>query len=61
MQERLSCPVRFEQKLPAPMARALDQAAQQQMTTRAGYVRAAILDQLRRDGIDPAQFAGATA
>jgi hypothetical protein len=59
MQERLSCPVRFEQKLPAPLARALDQAAQQQMTTRAGYVRAAILDRLKRDGIDPAQIASA--
>jgi hypothetical protein len=59
VQERLSCPVRFEQKLPAPLARALDEAAQQQMTTRAGYVRAAILNQLRSEGIDAAQFASA--
>ena len=59
MQERLSCPVRFEQKLPEPLARALDQAAQQQMTSRASYVRAAILDRLKRDGIDPAQIASA--
>ena len=48
MQERLSCPVRFEQKLPEQLARALDHAAQQHMTSRAGYVRAAILDRFKR-------------
>jgi metal-responsive CopG/Arc/MetJ family transcriptional regulator len=59
MQERLSYPVRIEQKLPERLAKALDQAAQQRMTSRANYVRAAILNQFRSDGIDPAQFASA--
>jgi hypothetical protein len=59
-QRTLECPVRFEQRLPVALAEALDAAAQRRMTSRAEYFRGALLDRLRADGLDPAQFAQAS-
>jgi hypothetical protein len=38
---------------PECLITAVDQAAHKQFTTRSGYVRTAVLDRLRADGIDP--------
>jgi hypothetical protein len=56
----LDCPIRFEQRLPVALAEALDAAAARQMTSRAEYFRGALLERLRADGLDPAQFAQAS-
>ena len=39
---------------PACLITAVDQAAHKQFTSRSDYVRTAVIDRLRLDGIDPA-------
>ena len=40
-------------RCPRTLPQAIKQAARQNMTSVSGYVRSAILSQLRRDGCDP--------
>lgn len=44
---------RFELKLPAQLPAAITCAAERKFTTDAEWVRQAIVNQLRADGIDP--------
>jgi hypothetical protein len=46
-------------RAPAFLTKALDNAADKQLTSRSDYIRVALLDRLRADGIDPAQGEGA--
>jgi hypothetical protein len=48
-------------RCPAALAERIEQAAARDMTTPSAYARQAIVKQLRRDGLDPAQLRGATA
>ena len=38
------------------LTKALDNAANKRLTSRLDYIRVALLDRLRADGIDPAQL-----
>jgi hypothetical protein len=48
-------------RAPGALPDALALAADQHMTTTSAYVRLAILERLKTDGIDPAKFAGVAA
>jgi hypothetical protein len=48
-------------RCPAVLAKITKQAAAREMTTPSAYLRSALLKQLRRDGIDPAQLRSAAA
>jgi hypothetical protein len=45
--------VRCPPELPAAITR----AAEREMTTASAYVRSAVIDKLRRDGVDPCEVA----
>lgn len=49
-------PERIEIRATANLRQLLDQAAEQELTTPSAYARRAILNQLRADGIDPANL-----
>jgi metal-responsive CopG/Arc/MetJ family transcriptional regulator len=40
-------------RVPERLVEALDRATAERMTSRSEYVRQAVLDRLRRDGVDP--------
>jgi metal-responsive CopG/Arc/MetJ family transcriptional regulator len=40
-------------RVPGRLVEALDRAITERMTSRSEYVRQAVLDRLRRDGVDP--------
>ena len=42
-----------EFRAPEALTRAIERAALDQLTNRSAYIRAAIVDRLRRDGLDP--------
>jgi hypothetical protein len=44
-------------RVPAFLTKALDRAADKRLTSRSDYIRAALLDRLRADGVDPAPAA----
>jgi metal-responsive CopG/Arc/MetJ family transcriptional regulator len=44
-------------RVPDRLVEALDRATVEQMTSRSEYVRQAVLDRLRRDGVDPIDWA----
>jgi hypothetical protein len=46
-------------RAPESLTVALDAAASRRMVNRSDYIRVALLDRLKADGIDPAQLAGA--
>jgi hypothetical protein len=52
---------RFDQKLeiraPECLTDAIDIAAGERLTSRSGYIRSALIDRLRADGIDPSKLA----
>lgn len=56
MNELPLCNRLLQIRVPAFMTRALDNAADKRLTSRSDYVRVALLDRLRADGIDPAQL-----
>jgi metal-responsive CopG/Arc/MetJ family transcriptional regulator len=45
-------------RAPEFLTDALDRAADKRLTSRSDYIRVALLDRLKADGIDPAQLAG---
>ena len=47
-------------RAPEFLTKALDSAADKRLTSRSDYIRIALLDRLRADGIDPVQAALAT-
>jgi metal-responsive CopG/Arc/MetJ family transcriptional regulator len=46
-------------RAPEFLTDALDRAADKRLTSRSDYIRVALLDRLKADGIEPAQFIGA--
>ena len=54
---------RFTQRVlvrcPASLPPAIDRAAAKNLMTASEYVRRSVIDRLKADGIDPAQFAAA--
>ena len=54
---------RFTQRVlarcPASLPAAIDRAAAKHLMTSSEYVRRSVIDRLKADGIDPAQFAAA--
>ena len=54
---------RFTQRVfvrcPASLPLAIDRAAAKHLMTSSEYVRRSVIDRLKADGIDPAQFAAA--
>jgi hypothetical protein len=44
---------------PASLTAAVKAAAERELTSNSEYVRRAVIERLRADGIDPAQFASA--
>ena len=46
-------------RAPEALTDALDAAANKRMVNRSDYIRNALFDRLKADGIDPAQMAGA--
>jgi hypothetical protein len=45
-------------RAPETLTDALDAAARKRMVNRSDYIRVALLDRLKADGIDPASMAG---
>jgi hypothetical protein len=56
MNELTRCDRLIQLRAPEFLQRALDQAADKRLTSRSDYIRAALLDRLRADGVDPAQL-----
>ncbi|HEY4969766.1 MAG TPA: hypothetical protein VII35_07660 [Steroidobacteraceae bacterium] len=56
MNQLTRCDRLIQIRAPEFLTKALSDAADKQLTSRAGYIRAALLDRLRADGIDPAQL-----
>jgi metal-responsive CopG/Arc/MetJ family transcriptional regulator len=56
---------RFDQLLqvraPAFLTNALDRAADNRLTSRSNYIRSALIDRLRADGVEPMPHAGQVA
>jgi hypothetical protein len=46
-------------RCPASLPPAIDRAAAKHLMTSSEYVRRSVIDRLKADGIDPAQFAAA--
>lgn len=42
-------------RCPLSLPAAIERAAEREMTTLSGYVRTAVIKQLRRDGFDPSE------
>jgi Ribbon-helix-helix protein, copG family len=57
MNQLTRCDRLIQIRAPEFLTKALDSAADKQLTSRSDYIRAALLDRLRADGIDPAQLA----
>ena len=56
MNKPTRCDRLIQIRAPEFLTKALDQAAEKQLTSRASYIRIALLDRLRADGVDPAQL-----
>jgi Ribbon-helix-helix protein, copG family len=59
MNQPTRCDRLIQIRAPEFLTKALDNAADKRLTSRSDYIRVALLDRLRADGIDPAQSAGA--
>jgi hypothetical protein len=53
MNKLTRCDKLIQIRAPEFLTKALDSAADKQLTSRSDYIRAALLDRLRADGIDP--------
>jgi metal-responsive CopG/Arc/MetJ family transcriptional regulator len=53
MNQPTRCDKLIQIRAPEFLTKALDYAANQQLTSRSNYIRAAMLDRLRADGINP--------
>jgi hypothetical protein len=56
MNQLTRCDRLIQIRAPEFLTKALDSAADKRLTSRSDYIRAALLDRLRADGIDPAQL-----
>ena len=54
MNQLTRCDRLIQIRAPEFLTKALDNAADKQLTSRSDYIRVALLDRLREDGIDPA-------
>lgn len=61
MNQLSRCDKLIQIRAPEFLTKALDQAADSRLTSRSDYIRAALLDRLRADGIDPGQPNAAAA
>jgi metal-responsive CopG/Arc/MetJ family transcriptional regulator len=59
MNQLTRCDRLIQLRAPEFLAKALDSAADKRLTSRSDYIRVALLDRLKVDGIDPASFAEA--
>jgi Ribbon-helix-helix protein, copG family len=57
MNQLTRCDRLIQIRAPEFLAKALDSAAGKQLTSRSDYIRIALLDRLKVDGIDPAHTA----
>ena len=55
MNQLTRCDRLIQIRAPEFLTKALDRAANQQLTSRSDYIRVAILNRLKADGIDPGQ------
>jgi metal-responsive CopG/Arc/MetJ family transcriptional regulator len=54
MNQLTRCDRLIQIRAPEFLTKALDDAADRRLTSRSDYIRSALLDQLRADGIEPA-------
>jgi metal-responsive CopG/Arc/MetJ family transcriptional regulator len=54
MNQMTRCDRLIQIRAPEFLTKALDRAADKRLTSRSDYIRVALLDRLRADGIDPA-------
>jgi metal-responsive CopG/Arc/MetJ family transcriptional regulator len=59
MNQLTRCNRLIQIRAPEFLTKALDRAADRQLTSRSDFIRAALVDRLRADGIDVDQLAGA--
>jgi hypothetical protein len=57
MNQLTRCDRLIQIRASAFLTKALDSAADKRLTSRSDYIRVALLDRLRSDGVDPAGFA----
>jgi hypothetical protein len=57
MNQLTRCDRLIQIRAPEFLTKALDNAADQRLTSRSDYIRTALLERLRADGIEPAQVA----
>jgi hypothetical protein len=57
MNQLIRCDRLIQIRAPEFLTKALDSAADKRLTSRSDYIRIALLDRLRADGIDPAPAA----
>jgi hypothetical protein len=57
MNQLTRCDRLIQIRAPEFLTRALDSAADKRLTSRSDYIRVALLDRLRADGVDPVGFA----
>jgi hypothetical protein len=55
MTQLTRCDQLIQLRAPEFLRKALDQAADKRLTSRSDYIRTALLDRLRADGMDPMQ------
>ena len=60
MNQLTRCDRLIQIRAPEFLTKALDNAADKRLTSRSDYIRIALLDRLRPDGIDPAQAASSS-
>jgi hypothetical protein len=53
MNQLTRCDRLIQIRAPEFLTKALDRAADKQLTSRSDYIRVALLDRLRADGVDP--------
>jgi hypothetical protein len=56
MNQLTRCDRLIQIRAPEFLTKALDRAADKRLTSRSDYIRIALLDRLRADGVDPAQL-----
>jgi hypothetical protein len=61
MNQLTRCDRLIQIRAPEFLTKALDSAADKRLTSRSDYIRIALLDRLRADGIDPAPAASSSA
>jgi Ribbon-helix-helix protein, copG family len=60
MNQLTRCDKLIQIRAPEFLTKALDSAADKRLTSRSDYIRIALLDRLRADGIDPAPAASSS-